>query len=59
MRDLSQHLYLPEKVVTIDEADALIYKRGSQHLYLPEKVVTHYRDHPGASPCNVAAPVPS
>ncbi len=36
----SQHLYLPEKVVTVWIPTGNIADKRSQHLYLPEKVVT-------------------
>ncbi len=37
---MSQHLYLPEKVVTFDQVMSLVRMAESQPLYLPEKVVT-------------------
>ncbi len=40
MRVLSQHLYLPEKVVTNNFWVEFRRLEKSQHLYLPEKVVT-------------------
>ena len=56
----SQHLYLPEKVVTIEDVDAFMSDlRQSQHLYLPEKVVTPAAGFPIHGSRQVAAPVPS